>query len=311
MKTFILCPILIWIGLVGANLVWVDVSYTEIDPNSVIAAFMFDDIDADDVVEDLSGRRNHAIREGGKIDYEDGPFGSAVEFKPGAKACLHIKKPGLLNHLPAFTMVGWFNRDPGTPWAEFNAWVGQHAAIEWWMARASVVNVFTFPTTESRPVARHRLPHPHPNQGCVLAKDCVWNSVKLPADAGSEKWNESGTFVHMAVTGDTTNLIMYKNGRAGLKKKVNKLAGIGPLVTYGASDEDVYIGGCGVLDSADSGAGNHFPGLMDEIAIFDVALEKADIINIRDNGLESIGLLGLAVQPVDKLAVTWGEMKTR
>jgi len=34
-------------------------------------------------------------------------------------------------------------------------------------------------------------------------------------------------------------------------------------------------------------------------------------MNIRNNGLESIGLLGLAVEPDDKFAVTWGELKTQ
>ena len=183
------------------------------------------------------------------------------------------------------------------------------AAIEWWMSRASVVNVFVYPTTEKRPEAKHNLPHPHPNQGCGLAKDCMWNSTKLPADAGNEKWNEEGTFIHFAVTGDRKHLVMYKNGRPGLKKKVDNLPGIGPLVTYGASEDHTKVGGCGIADYDDAG-GNYFAGMMDEVAIFDVALTRADIINIRDNGLEStIDLIGKSVDAQGKLATQWGAIK--
>jgi len=81
-------------------------------------------------------------------------------------------------------------------------------------------------------------------------------------------------FVHMSIAGETTHMIMYKNGRGEFKRKVINFAGIDILVTYAAADEDVHIGGCGVPDSEDSGNANYFPGFMAKIAMFDVALKR-------------------------------------
>lgn len=46
-------------------------------------------------------------------------------------------------------------------------------------------------------------------------------------------------------------------------------------------------------------------GIIDEVAIFNVALEEEDINNIMDNGLETAA----AVEPVNKLTTTWGRIK--
>ena len=314
MKTLLARSILICIGLIGMSLVFTNVGSTEIDPHSVIAAFLFDDVTttgAKDLVLDWSGNRNHGEVKVGKVRVVDGKFGRAIEFPVEKDACIDLGKP-LLSNLSAFTIVAWINKMGEVPIADWppEAWAGQHDVIEWYMNLPNSVLVMTYPTTEKQPEPNHAHGHPHHRDGCPQPKDCVWNSLKLPADAaGIPKWNESGTFVHMAVTGDRNNLIMYRNGRSALKKKVNNLAQIGPLVTYGYSEENTHIGGCGVNDFADGGKGNYFDGLMDEVAFFNVALAKEDIINIRDNGLESIGLIGRTVEPADKLAVTWGELK--
>jgi hypothetical protein len=49
-------------------------------------------------------------------------------------------------------------------------------------------------------------------------------------------------------------------------------------------------------------------GIVDEVALFSVALEEDDIIEIMNNGLEKTLSL-VAVEPVSKLAVTWGKVK--
>jgi hypothetical protein len=56
------------------------------------------------------------------------------------------------------------------------------------------------------------------------------------------------------------------------------------------------------------GGGSFFKGLLDEIAIFNVALSEADISTIAKSGLAAI--LNLAsVAPSGKLATTWGSLK--
>jgi hypothetical protein len=84
---------------------------------------------------------------------------------------------------------------------------------------------------------------------------------------------------------------------------------IGPLTSYGASEFNTKIGGCGIFDNEDAVVDDGFGGLIDEVAIFNVALSLDDIKTLMAEGLESIGLLGQAVEPAGKLAVTWGELK--
>ena len=60
------------------------------------------------------------------------------------------------------------------------------------------------------------------------------------------------------------------------------------------------------------GAVNGIPakGIIDEVAIFNVALEEEDIQDIMNNGLE-VALQIIAVKPSEKLAVTWGSVKSQ
>lgn len=68
-----------------------------------------------------------------------------------------------------------------------------------------------------------------------------------------------------------------------------------------------------VLDVAQIGAwknnaGNqerHMQGLFDEFIIFNTVLSKDDINSLKDTGLEG----GLAIDPKEKLTVTWGSLK--
>jgi len=59
------------------------------------------------------------------------------------------------------------------------------------------------------------------------------------------------------------------------------------------------------------GGGSRFRGLLDEIAIFSVALSEADIKSIATQGLKSVLALDqtTSVAPSGKLAITWGNLK--
>jgi len=59
------------------------------------------------------------------------------------------------------------------------------------------------------------------------------------------------------------------------------------------------------------GGASLFRGLIDDVAIFDVALAEVDIKTIADQGLKTILGLGgtTSVKPSDKLAATWGSLK--
>ena len=58
------------------------------------------------------------------------------------------------------------------------------------------------------------------------------------------------------------------------------------------------------------GAVNGIPakGIVDEVAIFNVALQEEDIIDIMNNGLQKT-LKYLSVESIGKLTATWGDIK--
>ena len=52
--------------------------------------------------------------------------------------------------------------------------------------------------------------------------------------------------------------------------------------------------------------GEYFPGMLDDLALFNVPLSQDEIMAIMDNGLANVIT---AVFPADKLATTWGKIK--
>ncbi len=64
-----------------------------------------------------------------------------------------------------------------------------------------------------------------------------------------------------------------------------------------------------VFASWTHGGGNGgYIGLLDDIAIFNVAVAEADIQDIMQNGLSELG--SSPVKPKDKLASRWGKIKS-
>ena len=55
--------------------------------------------------------------------------------------------------------------------------------------------------------------------------------------------------------------------------------------------------------------GSRFIGMLDEIAIFNVALEEEDIMEIATDGLQAFIGGGQSVEPSAKLTTTWGNLK--
>jgi hypothetical protein len=61
------------------------------------------------------------------------------------------------------------------------------------------------------------------------------------------------------------------------------------------------------------GGSSRFRGVIDDVAIFGIALPESDIKSIADNGLKSVLGLGepTSVQPFGKLATMWGDIKSK
>ena len=101
---------------------------------------------------------------------------------------------------------------------------------------------------------------------------------------------------HLAgVIGEKAGLVIYTDG-----EEVGKQAYAKPSLDADPARMRIGDG---------SGGGHQCEGLLDEVALFNVALEQGDIKTIMEDGLErSTGLL--AVEPESKLTTTWGKLKT-
>lgn len=108
---------------------------------------------------------------------------------------------------------------------------------------------------------------------------------------------DEDTWIHYAATYDSNEnneqLVLYVNGeRAGASTRPGNIAG---------TNNPVEIGRWG--------GGSYFVGIIDEAAIFNVALGEDDLKTIMEHGLSDT-LGGLAsVAPTNKLTTTWATLK--
>ena len=288
------------IGLIGVSLVFTNIGSAEIDPSNVVAAYLFD-IENPDVLVDWSGNRNHG-QINHKVNYVDGKFGKAILFDRNRKNFIDLGKP-LLNDLEEFTIVAWVNKE-STPWDQPEGIVGQHDVIELFLTRRSTLMLMAYPLSETHK-KKHIHGHRHDGAGCLDAKICISALLKLPGP--DFKWEDEESWVHLAAIGDAAIMRNTRNAARGAQKRVNKLS-IGPMTSYGASADSTKIGGGGIFGPGE-GVPDYFSGAIDELAIFNVALTLDEIKTLMAEGLESIGLIGQAVDQAGKLAVTWGELK--
>ena len=106
------------------------------------------------------------------------------------------------------------------------------------------------------------------------------------------------TWYHLAGVADSSgNIIIYLNGEEDGR-------GSSKLTT---AKINLFIG-ARHPNSGAAGITDPFPGTLDEIAIFNVALTKDDIESIMTDGLKKV--VGIAaVSTSSKLTTTWGEIK--
>ncbi|MBC8462179.1 MAG: LamG domain-containing protein [Deltaproteobacteria bacterium] len=108
----------------------------------------------------------------------------------------------------------------------------------------------------------------------------TWISVQERLSAG--KW------YHIAGTFDGNNIICYLDG---VEKQKGKIAAIS--------------GGAGRFFIGQDGWVNVFNGVIDEVRIYNRALSEAEIQQNYKSTLQ------LAVEPSNKLAITWGSVKVK
>jgi hypothetical protein len=99
-----------------------------------------------------------------------------------------------------------------------------------------------------------------------------------------------GKWVHNAATYDGDEMKVFADGKEIGKIAANKKTDV--------TENPLWIG--------NDGYQQHFNGIIDEVAIFDVSLTPEEIETLMTNGLSDT----LAVSPMGKIALTWGRIKT-
>jgi hypothetical protein len=241
----------------------------KIEPATCVGAWLFDDSKGD-TAEDLSGNGNEGeIMEG--AEWTDGRFGGALDFEGGVNA------------------------------GNAHVLCGNDASINE-IADAITIVAWVFPRQES-------------NYEYVVSndRDCCgqYKGYSLSLGyTGFQIWDESNVshktnlvskpsleeWCHLAGTFDGKQLRIYLNGELS-----NTSAFSGKIGT--PASFAFAIGGLGFNPGT-----YNINGIIDEVAIFNVALADNDIETIMIMGLEKV-LGGTAVSPSGRLAATWAEIR--
>lgn len=271
------------IALFAASLLWVVSSEARLNPETVAGMWLFDGDDKD-IAPDASGNGNDGtlVNDPQRVD---GKFGKALEFD-GIGAYVNGGNGPSLDTPDALTVVAWVQFDAvdykkGTGGLFTIAAKGYPDALAphagWWFSHDNRNNGQGF------------------NYTCFGNKKGGWAGGGNNLNGRNFQFNK-GEWYHMAITvGDSVGR-MYVNGtQLGPEK---------PFVDLVLSDlsRDLTIGS--------AGTSWYFSGIIDEFAIFNVALEEPDIQAIMEQGLERATGLE-SVDAAGKLTTTWATIKAR
>lgn len=233
----------------------------------VAVGIWFFDEDSGDTVEDSSRQANHGTLMDGP-ERVDGKFGKALSFN-GANH-VEIADSDSLDVADAITVAAWVYRN--APQVGWRVLVSREKGTE------SAEHYFLgFSGSDAR--------------WFVHTQDNDYS------DTGIGPTVPDGEWIHMAGTYNGSDVILYINGK---EEFTTSHSGIF------TSDENPIIIGAATNDSGATFA-EHFDGIIDEVAIFSVALSESDIKAIMSQGLDKVA----AVSASGKLATTWAGIKAR
>lgn len=268
------CQILIGFGCALLAVCYATTSHAKIDPKTVVGIWLFDE-GTGKIAEDLSGNGNDGeLKEGTK--WEDGQFRQAVIFD-GKDDYVEILPSPLFNP-EVFTVTFWM----------YPTEVGGNNPAGKGAATLIIANGnpgdggganwwFEFW-----------------NGGNFEFKSCQAGcaAANTPVDT-PDKWY----FVAGIYNGTEYELYIDAQFKS---KGPNKV---------GAPEKGLLIGS-GLCPAGHGCDGGYFKGIVDDVAMFSDALSEADLKTLMEDGVGKV--LGVApVEPTDKLATTWGNLKTR
>lgn len=123
-----------------------------------------------------------------------------------------------------------------------------------------------------------------------------WNGEWISAPINSGQWYEVALVIRDASGKvEKDKFEMWLNGQLIERRDGGQLHAHGDDVAIGAVKQNTVF-----HDESGSGDGWFFEGLVDEVWIFNSSIDPADLRNP-----------GFAVNPADKLSISWGDIKAR
>jgi len=252
-------------------------SHAAINPKDVAGVWLFDE-NKGNTANDASGNGNKGTFQG-DVKWVPGKFGSAVAFDGTGATFVQVPSSDSLNMTKEVSVVFWVKttKKMVDMWGDRQAVVGKHY-LEYEVG-----------------IYMNGQIHTYTSDGAGNYDEGIMTSFngKLPegdADWVKDKW------YHVAWTLKDQHEIAYVNG---IK-----------LAEYDKAHAGTKPGTHPVEIGRRVGGGIPVLGAVDEVGIFRVALSEADINVIYQRGLSFA--LGISpVEPKDKLATRWAEMKAR
>ena len=234
----------------------------EIEDDSLILYFSFDELDGDMTIDHSQYGNNGSIK--GAPELVGGKFGKALKFN-GTSDWIEVPHADILTVEESVTVMAWINAERHMG-PDNQRWQGI-------LAKGNSPRSYSF-YTESPSECLHL----SAGGGSVCTGKIAlneWQHVVGQVDDGTHRYWLNGEMV----------------GEFGGK---NALPGA-------ADTSAVYVG------TTDEGANRLFLGLIDEVRIWNRALSEEEVMNEMDIGYIS----ETAVDPRDKVATTWGTLKSQ
>ena len=246
-------------------------SFAAVDSATAVGVWLFDDGD----VGDSSGNGNDGELINGAEITDGGKWGQALSLDGDDDYVNVANSTSLDSTAEEYTGVAWVKlQRKGDPHGGCCA--DDHMVIAFTTDWNNILNVFG--------------PGRNTNQGKVEVGSRELNPRWLfgPTAVNDDQWH------HLAFTYDGAKKILYIDGEVDIEQDTTGV--------FGVAGVDLHLGGTPTQRQA--------MGLMDEMAVFNVPLEQADIQNIMNDGLGSV--LGLTpVTPQGRLTTTWANIKNQ
>lgn len=252
-------------------------SYAEIDPNSVVGLWLFEE-GTGNIAIDSSGKGNDGVFVG-QPKWTNGKYGKALEFD------------GELDYVSI------------SDTEEFSGGVGKQLTV-------AVCFKHNDPTEEApggeqyNGIVHKYLDASNKDWGLLLR----FNEVIFGYESGANDWESNSPITSGIIDTDTWYYAGFVlNGREAILYLDGAEIGRATLPTDTPNTTAaVEIGS--VTYKGGGNPNNFFKGVIDEVVILNTALSQGDVEAIMARGIGNV--LGLiAVEPSGKLAITWGSLK--